>query len=155
MPKDTVLTVCFIIIIMIVQMSFTGEKRVGHTVCVPPLMSAANHSTRMEKCQNAISSSSERDKCTLLSDTPCTESPAHEERDVNRYRILSLRPVNEETKRDLMLWVYSLWDSNRYDHDLSLQSVRKEALINTAFRVFFQQNNNNYSTSWQTHLQQG
>jgi len=46
------------------QMSFTGEGGLDHTVCVCPLMLAANHSTGMEKRQISLSK-----------DTP--ESPVH------------------------------------------------------------------------------
>lgn len=46
-------------------------------------MPATNHSTRMEKHQIAISSSSEKDIGTLLTYTPYNESPIH--RDSNRH----------------------------------------------------------------------
>ncbi|ROI15650.1 hypothetical protein DPX16_20188 [Anabarilius grahami] len=50
------------------------DSSTGETHSVAPLMPAANHSTRMEKRQIAISSSSERDKGTLSTDTSCSES---------------------------------------------------------------------------------
>jgi len=50
------------------QMHSTGKKNAGHTV--------ANHSTGNEKRQIAIPSSLERDKCSLSTETPASESLA-------------------------------------------------------------------------------
>jgi len=47
-----------------------GGKKGWPTLCFCPLMPAANHGTGMEKCQTAISSSSERDEGALLTHTP-------------------------------------------------------------------------------------
>ncbi|KAL0148634.1 hypothetical protein M9458_056074, partial [Cirrhinus mrigala] len=55
-------------------------------MCPPTLMEPANHSTEMEKCQIAISSSSERDKGTLPKDTPPSESQSVKGRDCNRHK---------------------------------------------------------------------
>jgi len=62
----------------------------------------------------------------------------------NRSSVLRLRFVQRATT-DSMIWVYSLWGINRYNHVLSLQSVRKETFTNTMFRIFVQQDNNRWS----------
>jgi len=62
----------------------------------------------------------------------------------NRSSVLRLRFVQRATT-DSMIWVYSLWGINRYNHVLSLQSLRKETLTNTMFRIFVQQDNNRWS----------
>jgi len=51
------------------QISWTKQRRIGHTVFL--LMPAVNNNSEIEKRRIAISSSSERDKCILSTDTPC------------------------------------------------------------------------------------